>query len=159
MAITDPGLKKRFLVDVNLGKLARWLRLLGYDTLFYRSISIFDLSRIAKSEGRIFLTRSHKNANKKLFARALLIRSSKVMDQLKELSGSLDLGDGEMLSRCSLCNNELTLIDKERIASLLPTYIYETHNEFRSCRKCGKIYWQGTHQKKILERMNEFLKQ
>lgn len=141
----------KFIADVNLGRLARWLRLLGYDTLYYKSVSLLSLSNIARKEGRIFLTRSRKNVCLKIFDQTLLISSSNVSEQLNALSPFLTLSSERVFSRCSLCNRMLYEVEKEKVKNLVPEYVYQTSEQFKTCRNCGKIYWQGTHIKAMID--------
>ena len=143
--------KTKFIVDVNLGRLARWLRLLGYDTLYYQSVSLSTLSNIARQEGRVFLTRSRKNAQRKIFGQAILISSSNVREQLAELSPLLTYSPENVFSRCSLCNSMLYEVEKERVKKQVPEYVYQTNEQFKTCRNCGRIYWQGTHIKAMID--------
>jgi hypothetical protein len=151
MADSDIFPRNKFLVDDNLGRLAKWLRLLGFDTGFYAAVSLPVLSRLANKEGRIFLTRSKKNAGLKIFDKSLLIKSSGIFEQLRELSPLLVFSPEKMFTRCSLCNNKLVDIEKERVTGLVPEYVYQNQQRFNICRKCGKIYWQGTHNREILQ--------
>jgi len=151
--------KVKFLVDNNLGRLAKWLRLLGYDTSFYKKVSLLSLSNIARKEERIFLTRSRKNAGLKIFDNTMLIYSTKIFEQLRELNTKLNLTLENAFTRCNLCNQLLRKIDKEKVVSLVPKYVYQTSDHFEICRNCGRIYWEGTHKKVILDKFKEiFLK-
>jgi uncharacterized protein with PIN domain len=140
---------KKFLVDINLGRLAKWLRFLGYDTLYYQKVSLYALSRIANSEKRVFLTRSEKNSRLKIFNDSILIKSSNFLEQLSELKSLITLDQELLFSRCSLCNKPLFSVEKEKLAHLIPEYIFQSQQDFKICRACGKIYWNGTHQHKI----------
>ncbi|MCB5230753.1 MAG: Mut7-C RNAse domain-containing protein [Candidatus Cloacimonas sp.] len=143
----------KFIADVNLGRLAKWLRLLGYDTLFHKNISIYTLTRLANSEKRIFLTRSVKNYNKKIFDEKILLKNDLVFEQLDELRSIIRYDEAFAFTRCSACNSLLVEVDKPRIKSLVPSYVYETNDLFKLCRSCGKIYWKGTHKDEIEGRL------
>jgi len=148
---------RKFIADNNLGRLAKWLRLFGYDTLYYQKLSLFNMSRIARDEERIFLTRSQKNARLKIFGNAVLIRSSDIFEQLKELASELDITPIAPFCRCSLCNQKLNQIEAEKVRNLVPDYVYQTNERFMICRKCGRIYWPGTHNRAIKERFAEII--
>ncbi len=145
----------KFIADTNLGRLAKWLRLIGYDTLCYKNISLFNMSRIARKERRIFLTRSRKNVRLKIFENAILINSSHIIEQLKELASEFDIIPVAPFSRCSLCNQKLNQIEKEKIENLVPDYVYRTNDRFMICRKCGRVYWPGTHNQAIEKKLEE----
>lgn len=152
-----PEAKKKYLADVQLGRLTKWLRLLGFDTAYYKSASLFTMSRIAKQEGRIFLTRSRKNARSKLFEAVVLIHSAYIDDQLQELLKESSFTHERMFTRCSLCNQTLNDIEKEKVVSLVPDYVYRNNDHFKLCRKCGRVYWKGTHHRAVLEKLAEIL--
>jgi uncharacterized protein len=140
----------RFLLIENLNRLAKWLRLLGYDAALYRSTSFHNLKRIAYNDRRIILTRDTKHIGKGS-KDIVLIRSTDLLEQLKEIKKMLIYGQENLFNRCILCNKLLYGIDRHNIKEMVPEYIFDTHKEFKVCRKCGKIYWQGTHYKKILD--------
>ncbi len=152
---TDLNSSKKFIVDDNLGRLAKWLRMLGFDTLFSKSASLYGMSRKAGEKGRLFLTRSRKNAGSKMFERAFLIKSSAVFEQLKEIAPILDIEKERLFTRCSICNEVLHEIEKEKVSSLVPDYIYRNNERFKKCPDCGKIYWKGTHNKAIMSKIEE----
>ncbi|MBW6515853.1 MAG: Mut7-C RNAse domain-containing protein [Candidatus Cloacimonetes bacterium] len=147
--------KVKFLTDNNLGRLAKWLRLLGYDTSSYKKVSLLSLSNIARKEERIFLTSSRKNAGLKIFDNTILIHSSNIFEQLQELNAKLNLNFENAFTRCNLCNQLLRKIDKEKVVSLVPDYVYQTSDHFEICRNCGRIYWEGTHNQAILDKFKE----
>ena len=135
----------KFIVAENLGKLAKWLRFLGYDTIVLKAVGFNNKIRISRKDGRIYITRSRKEASSNISFPRRLILSERYIDQLQEITDLLSLDKDRIFTRCSLCNSRLFSIEKERIKDLIPDYIYEHHDEFRLCRKCGKIYWQGSH--------------
>ena len=139
----------KFILTENLNRLAKWLRLLGYDAALYRSISFDNLKRIAAKERRIVLTR-HSKYGKTDNKDIVLIRSTDHLEQLKELSTMLHLREEDLFSRCTLCNKLLYGIERQNIKDLVPEYIYQNQKEFKICRKCGKVYWQGTHYDKMM---------
>lgn len=147
--------RPKFVADTNLGRLAKWLRILGYDAVFYKDVSIFTLSRIANSENRIFLTRSQKITNRKLFDHVRLIKCDYVFDQLQELQCLITDDEEYLLTRCSICNKLLYEVEKQKLESLVPTYVYQTNVQFKICRACGKIYWSGTHNEEIKKKLKE----
>lgn len=139
-------MEPKFFADNMLGRLAVWLRIIGYDTLYFRNIEDKDLIRSALQENRIILTRDTRLVKRKLVKYFILIKNDLWQEQIKELAGKikLDLTSG-ILSRCVFCNEILFAIEKEKIKEKVPSYVYETQYSFVSCPECRKIFWQGTH--------------
>ncbi len=143
----------RFILRENLGKLARDLRLLGYDAAVYQNIGFHNLNRIAARDKRIILTRSHLEANRKKLNQVLLIQSDNNDEQLREISSILEFNENYIFSRCSLCNKLLYEIDKEKILNLVPEFVISQNSSFRICRFCGHIYWRGDHYQAMIKRL------
>lgn len=153
----------RFIADAMLGRLARWLRLLGYDTLYYSEIEDSTLLRIAREQKRILLTRDTSLVKVKEPVRILLIESNAPFDQLKEVVSKLNLPlplkiDRGLSSRCSICNTPIKEISKEEVRDRVPEYVFMTVQRFLSCSTCGRVYWHGTHQEKMREKLREIFK-
>ena len=142
----------KFLCDQMLGTLAKWLRLLGFDT-FYASSEISDdeLLNIAEREDRILLTRDKQliiRAKKRGLA-VTKIRSYDIELQIKEVlkDNHVKVEEENILSRCSNCNTILIKISKGKVQDLVPPKVFENHDVFWLCPSCGKIYWLGSHYK------------
>ncbi|MFQ5520484.1 MAG: Mut7-C RNAse domain-containing protein [Candidatus Methylomirabilia bacterium] len=148
----------RFVVDAMLGRLARWLRAMGYDTVYLRSATDQRLLQFAHTEDRILLTRDARLA-RLAAARGYRLRADEVDRQLAEVVDRLQLTppDAGWLSRCLACNVPLEPRIKETLRGLVPDYIYATQTEFAGCPGCGKIYWQGSHADRILTRLARLL--
>lgn len=147
-----------FIADVMLGRLARWLRLLGFDTLYDSNISNSRLIRIAKEQDRIILTRDTRLVKIKGIQNYLLINSNEPFQQLREVILTLKLKDFLPLSRCVICNGRLTkVLDKNDIRDLVPDYVFYNFNNFLRCCDCGKIYWEGTHPEMFKEKLAQIL--
>ncbi len=141
-----------------LGRLARWLRFLGFDTLYYSGISDANLVKIAKEQDRTILTRDTRLVKMKGLGGNLLITSNDSFRQLLEVLQAFNLNRFDFLGRCVKCNGELLKIaDKERVKDAVPEYVFLQHSDFLKCPDCGKIYWQGSHPKKFREKMAEIL--
>ncbi len=134
-----------------LGRLAKWLRLLGFDTAYYRNTNGKTIIYRSKKEGRIILTRSKILAEK--FEDLILIESENLMDQLKQIARQSKIKSP--FSRCPVCNIETKEVKKKYIKNDVPPYIFEVHNDFKKCPKCGRIFWKGTHYEKIEKVINE----
>ena len=142
-----------------LGRLARWLRFLGCDTLYYSGISDASLIRIAREQDRVVLTRDTRLIKIKGLKNYLLITSNDSSQQLLEVIDSLKLRQFNLLSRCVKCNGELMkIIDKVEIKDSVPEFVFLQHNEFLECLDCGKIYWEGSHPNKFKEKVGRILK-
>lgn len=137
----------KFITDINLGRLALRLRMLGYDTLFYRGKADRAFLRKAQQENRIVLTRKRDLAKREFSGILLVIESDRVENQLTELSENLSVHPepGLLFSRCLKCNAMLEKVEKEEVISRVPTYVYENHSRFMICPRCRTVYWPGTH--------------
>ena len=139
----------RFVVDVNVGRLAKWLRVLGYDTLFPKHADDNDLVRIAIREGRVLVTRdagfSLRRAVRQGQMRVVQILDQDLDDQLRQLVREMALEPTNGFSRCVVCNEPLHSVAKEKVADRLPPYVYQNHSDFMECPQCCRLYWRGTH--------------
>ncbi len=143
-----------FVADAMLGRLAKWLRFLGYDVLYFRDIDDRDLVRIARAEGRVLLTRDRTLAER-FNVRSMLIRSDGLREQLLEVFSRFPPGEGAP-RRCMKCNVPLEPVaEKTEVRDLVPEYIYIHHDLFQRCPLCGGVYWQGSHARNIMEVIEE----
>ncbi len=137
-----------------LGRLAKGLRMLGYDTLYWggESEAILEL---ASREGRVVLTRKRSLLRAGNGLNVVLICSDNAQEQLREIIRELDLSlEGTHLSsRCLCCNGLLMPIRKEEVEDRVPYYVYQSHKDFTSCTRCGRIYWKGTHLQNMKRRI------
>ncbi|MEM3833638.1 MAG: Mut7-C RNAse domain-containing protein [Thermoprotei archaeon] len=143
----------KFLTDGMLGKLTRFLRILGFDTIYFRGTNDNELLTISQKDNRILITRDrelHQRAIK-MNIKSILITETSLKNQLlqivSKLNISLDLDTAE--TRCPLCNTKLEHISKYEIKNKIPEKIFASHEEFWICKKCNKIYWMGSHWKSI----------
>jgi hypothetical protein len=136
----------KFLVTRELGRLATWLRILGYDTLYFDKNNLGSLIIQALRDDRIILTRNHRLPQAR-GVKIVLIQNENIKAQVKEVLEVLKIKpDPEMLfSRCILCNEKLVDIEKEKIKNKVPEYVFNTIDNFVNCPSCNRIYWQGTH--------------
>ena len=142
----------RFAVDDMLGKLAKWLRLLGYDTVYHRSISDAKLLAIAASGERVLLTRDTDLLKRSSVGPHVFIQFDAPKDQLRQVVEELGLDTEHFLfSRCLICNNRVVPADKEDVSGKVPAYTFSTQEAFSQCPQCGRIYWAGTHHQKARE--------
>lgn len=143
--------RKRFAVDVMLGRLAKWLRVLGFDASV---TSLRERTQIqsALSRGFIPVTRRDKWRES---PEVVFIRSDHHFEQLRELIAGLSLKRDELapFSRCGVCNADLVSISREAAFGRVPDFVYETAVDFRRCPDCERIYWPGTHKKRMIEKV------
>ncbi len=149
-----------FIVDTALGKLAKWLRILGYDTVYWRTDDVEGILRRARDEGRTLVTKDTKLFKAKGSLEALLIREDNPFRQLKEVVRHFHIlvNQGMLFSRCLACNAPLEAIDPEEAKGAVPDHIYHTHQEFSRCPICRKVYWAGTHSgqmTRVVERLQK----
>ena len=148
-------MEPNFAAEKTLGKLAKWLRILGFDT-------IYDPGIINPAEsGRILLTRTKRIRNEYLTGKLIFIESDKPFKQLQEVIEELGIvkEDVRPFTRCIRCNTEIRMIDKNSIRSIVPDYVWERQDFFKACSKCKRIYWQGSHTKLGMEIIKKLFEQ
>jgi hypothetical protein len=141
------GRAPRFLVDEMLGRLARWLRLLGCDAACRPGASDAGLARRALDEGRVLLTRDlGLAADPRLAGRCRVVRAQAPLEQLREIVAAfgLDWRRG-LFSRCTVCNAPLWPMETTEAKSRVPSHVLEERRQLRHCPACGRVYWQGSH--------------
>jgi uncharacterized protein with PIN domain len=141
-----PLRKPRFVVDCNLGRLARYLRLLGLDCLYRNDYSDDDVAGLSQAQHRIVLTRDRRLLHRKIISHGLFIRAVSPREQVREVLTRLDLhGEIRPFTRCSRCNAPLEAVDKARIEHRLEPKTRRYYRHFLRCPACRKLYWQGGH--------------
>lgn len=149
----------KFIADAMLGRLARWLRILGHDVVYESSISDNDLIARAICEHRIILTMDRKLTERESARNSLLIKSPSYKEQLKQVITHYNIGyKPGIFTRCLVCNILLDHVEKEKIQDRVPPYVFSTQDEFDICPLCGRIYWSGTHRTKMLKMLDEIMK-
>ncbi len=136
----------RFAADRMLGKLAKWLRILGYDTLYSRTLSNDRFLALA-DEGRILLSRNTRLVGKVAPDGLIFIEANDPKMQLQGLIRLLGLkpDPDKFFSRCTVCNGLLEPVESEDVVGKVPDHIWTRHNRFSECKTCGRIYWPGSH--------------
>ena len=145
----------KFIVDGMLGRLAKWLRILGYDTTYSPHLDDDQLVRLARAEGRLLLTRDRALARRRGL-QCLLIESDHLEEQLGQTLAELALTEEYSFSRCPVCNTPLQKAEKTDLEGRVPPHIFRTHKDFSLCPKCDKIYWPGTHWARMQEKLAAF---
>jgi uncharacterized protein with PIN domain len=136
-----------FVADAHMGRLARYLRLLGFDTLFENDSGDDELARISSGEGRILLSRDRRLLARRSVTHGLWIGDTNPRKQLVHVVDRLDLYRMfRPFTRCTVCNGQLFLVDEQGIGALqLPRRILASFETFLRCDGCGRVYWQGSH--------------
>ena len=149
----------RFIVDINVGRLAKWLRAMGYDAVLLPQADDAELVRVALREERIVLTRDSRLMERRVVRtgqiQALLVRGDDVESQLRQVIRAYQLDGANSFSRCIRCNLPLEDIDREAVRGLVPPYVFETQTEFMRCPACSRVYWKGTHWANMRRDMEE----
>jgi uncharacterized protein with PIN domain len=147
----------KFIVDRMLGKLARELRMLGYDTVYYRGEDAYPMISLARREARVILTRNTKLIPKRPEDRILRVTENHPLLQLTELlqKGYIRFDEEKFFSRCLLCNALLDQIPREEAEGKVPDFIFYQQKEFFRCPECQRIYWPGSHQENMQRRIEE----
>jgi uncharacterized protein len=133
----------RFICDNTLGKLTKYLRILGFDT-----ISINDLNMLNRYKNQddppLLFTKRMKTIS---YQPAIFIQSNRIQEQIKEIKNSIKpyMNSDNFMTRCIGCNTLLESAEKTDIEARVPEYIYHHHEEFKVCPSCKKVYWEGTH--------------
>ena len=145
-----------FVADSMLGKLARWLRILGYDTTYDAFAEDNDLLRQAEAEGRVLLTRDGPLAERAPLGRCIRIAHDGLDDQIAQLVSvvGLDLSR-TTFTRCLICNDPIVAVLPEDVADRVPAYVLETQTRFYRCPTCDRIYWRGTHLNRMTSRLEQ----
>jgi len=148
----------KFIADAMLGRLAKWLRILGFDVLYYSDIDDREVVRIAREQERTILTRDTQLSNRKGLPGVIFIEKDDVLDQLRQITPLLDFRQAAFSGRCVVCNGLLDKVpQKEEVRDLVPEYIYLNFPRFMRCRGCGKVYWEGSHHRDIRDRVKGVL--
>ncbi|MBI5561151.1 MAG: Mut7-C RNAse domain-containing protein [Deltaproteobacteria bacterium] len=142
------GLK--IFADSMLGKLALWMRVMGYDAEYEKAIDDGELVKRARMEGRVILTRDTLLI-KRRWAREnhLFIESDRPGEQLRQVLSVFKIDKEMFLTRCIRCNTLLEDAGKESVKGLVPPYVYSTQESFKTCPRCRRIYWAGTHRENM----------
>jgi len=140
----------KFVLDVHLGKLAAYLRMLGFDTLYRSCFTDSELVKISCVDRRILLTRDRGLLKHSAVTRGYWLRQTDSRRQIAEVIQRFDLSALiQPFMRCMACNANLVSVSKEQIQNLLPARTAEFYDEFRQCSSCGRVYWKGSHYKRM----------
>lgn len=154
-------MENRFVVDINVGKLAKWLRVMGYDTLLFTDRDDGKMVSLALQQQRVILTKDTQIMKRRLITsgklKAMLVEGDNPKAQLQQVASVLNLKfQCKPFSLCLECNQQLHHIDKDKVIDLVPPHVYKTQDHYMECPACHRLYWQGTHwlaMKKELEKL------
>jgi uncharacterized protein with PIN domain len=133
-----------------LGRLARWLRILGYDTSYEAHVEDAVLVRRALEEQRVILTRDRTLPEEFRVPALVLVEAERPDEQLRELVRRFRLDtEGRLFTRCSRCNAGLESVARDKVAGRVPPRVLRDHDRFKRCPGCGRIYWEGSHTDRI----------
>jgi hypothetical protein len=142
-----------------LGKLAKWLRVLGYDVVYLTKASEEEILEKLQ-EGRTLLTRNRRARSWQGEGSVFMVKDNDPKMQLRQVVKHFRLPklDGAIFSRCLSCNHPLDKVRREEVREDVPEYVYQTQREFHRCNHCGKIYWPGSHVERMRRQLREILK-
>jgi uncharacterized protein with PIN domain len=155
----DGGAEQKFRADAALGRLARYLRMLGYDVAYARGRNGAEVLRDTLRTGRILLTRRRDLAAREDIT-AFLVEDDGVREQLAATAKRFGLRfTADAMARCIECNEPLSAVSKEEVWELLPPHVKKTQEKFARCASCGRVYWPGTHYARAVARLLETLRE
>ena len=153
----------KFIVDNNVGKLAKWLRIMGYDTLFFNGSNDAHMIAIALAEDRVILTRDTQIMKRRVVIKgqlkAILIQSDEPELQMHQVIDTLGLDyHSRPFTICPECNQPLLERSKQQVKDLVPPYVFQTQSQYMECPTCHRIYWKGTHWEAMTKKLEKFTK-
>ena len=150
----------RFIADVNLGQLAKYMRMFGFDTLYENSYQDKDIINMANTENRVILTKDKGILKNGIVTRGYYVRNSRAKKQIEEVIRRFDLFLSiNPFARCMRCNGLIKKVPKETIMDKLQPKTKLYYNDFYQCTSCGQIYWLGSHYEKMKKFMDFFMAQ
>jgi uncharacterized protein with PIN domain len=148
----------RFIADVMLGRLAKWLRVAGFDVLYSNRFSDEELIAISNREGRVLLSRDTRLLIRKPVKEFIFLESQDIQMQIRQVFATMRiLSLSFPLTRCLSCNEALIETARESVRDSVPVFVYKTQMRFKSCPKCGKIFWAGTHRSSVIRTLEKLL--
>jgi uncharacterized protein with PIN domain len=153
----------KFIADHNVGKLVKWLRMMGYDTLFFHGGEDTALVNIALAENRVILTRDTQIMRRRVVAqgrlKAILIESDVAEQQIRQVLHNLNLdSQSGLFTLCLECNQPLIERTGEQVEDQVPPYVFQTQHHYMECPFCHRIYWRGTHWQSMIKRLEQVIK-
>ena len=156
MSTGEPGGEGlRFAADRMLGRLARWLRVLGHDVAYGRHLSGRALAACARGERRLLLTRDTRLVRDPDLPPHLFLTSDDFREQLRQVAAAVPLASGVPFGRCLDCNRRLEAVARDDVRAEVPAYVFATTTNFRRCGRCGRLYWPATHHARMRRELAE----
>jgi len=152
------GARPMFVADVMLGRLAKWLRIAGFDVLYSNRFTDDELISLSRQDGRILLSRDTRLLVRRAVERFIFLETEEIQSQIRQvfkITHTRSLPG--ILSRCLSCNELLVAETREQVREFVPPFVFETQSQFKSCPTCGKIYWAGTHRQSVLHTLERLL--
>ncbi len=148
----------RFIADAHLGGLAHLLRMTGYDTLYENAARDEDIEHIASKQHRVVLTRDRELLKRRGVTHGCYVHALRPEQQLREIFDRLDLArSARPFTRCLSCNSMLHPVEKARVAPMLPSGVCARHERFSVCEGCGRVFWEGTHWRRMRDLADSLL--
>jgi uncharacterized protein with PIN domain len=149
----------RFVADVMLGRLAKWLRIAGFDVLYSNRFKDDELVALSRGEGRILLSRDTRLLVRKSVRQFIFLESEKITEQIRQIFAmTRTVTLPALLTRCLACNEVLSDVARESVRQAVPPYVFETQTHFKTCPRCRKVYWAGTHRQAVLRTLEGLLR-
>ncbi len=158
------GMEMKFIVDINAGKLVKWLRLMGYDAVLFTDEDDGKMIKLALNQNRVVLTKDTQIMKRRLVTsgelKVVLVEGDDHKAQLQQIASTLDL-DYQLkpFSICLKCNQSLIEKSKEEVRDLVPPHVFKTQSHYMECPSCNRIYWQGTHWQAMTEDLEKFIEE
>ncbi len=154
-------METKFIVDTNVGKLAKWLRIMGYDTLFFNGSNDANMIAIALADGRVILTRDTQIMKRRLITsgqlKAVLVMTDEPQQQMRQVIERLNLDcQFRPFALCLECNQPLVERSKEQVKDRVPPYVFQTQSHYMECPARHRIYWRGTHWQAMTSKLKTF---
>ena len=148
----------KFIADVMLGRLAKWLRIAGFDAVYSNTYSDDELVEISNRQERILLSRDTRLLIRKSVKRFIFLESQDIQAQIMQVFEATRVSALPLsLTRCLTCNEALVESKRESVRRSVPAYVYATQSRFSSCPKCGGVFWAGTHRKSVIKTLDMLL--
>lgn len=155
----EPLRELKFVLDTHLGRLAAWLRMLGFDTAYRSCANDADLARISQEEQRILLTRDRGLLKRAAVTHGYLVRETDSRRQAAEIVLRFDLRRlVRPFTRCMACNGMIVPVAKTSVRERVPEGVWRQQGEFRECPRCGRVYWEGSHHARMVDRIEELIR-
>ncbi len=143
-----------------LGKLAKWLRIAGFDVLYSNRYTDEELVSLSAREERVLLSRDTRLLVQRSVRHFIFLESDRVQEQMKQIfRTTATTAIPGLFTRCLTCNEALSDIDREEVRGRVPPYVFQTQENFKFCARCQKIYWAGTHRQSVLRMLEKLTNQ